>query len=185
MSIRQINGVYDSVSDRLLIRLNTKDHCEYSFWFTRRVSLQMLSVINHVITRNQNIGYSRSAAQLIAEFNKESHLLYPESRGFSCDDVYERGSKHPYGIEPVLVSEVSFFSEKEKEVDVLIIQLMLNDKSHINLKLAEQNLEAFSYLLERLYQNSSGGKLPKGLNVEHTEGAQRNHIGIDNKGLLH
>jgi len=89
-------------------------------------------------------------------------------------------------VEPILVSEVSFVLEKNQEVDILIINLIFLNMSTINLKLADQTLHAFYYLLERLYQKSSWGKSPIGLSLDPVQDSHDKNFGISNlKVLLH
>ena len=72
VSIKQFNCTYFPQEDRLVFRFNTADDSEYRLWFTRRITLFILTAANQLIQAQHEEQHTPDVAKAISEFERES-----------------------------------------------------------------------------------------------------------------
>lgn len=172
MTIKQFNASYLAPDDRLLFRLNTVNDEEFRFWFTRRITIFILSATNHLMIKSLEQAHSPEAAKAMKEFGEKGVVLKNEpslkaSIGEPHDQssekeaaVYQPASQYPLGADPVLVIDVKCAMEKQDSEDILSLDLILPAGANINLKLAGHTLHAMTALLNQLREHASWGEIP-------------------------
>ena len=161
MSIKQFNATYLAPDDRLLFRFNTAEDAEYRFWFTRRITLFILSATEHLTVKSLEKKHPPDIAKAIVDFDNEVMQMNPTSRGVSRTQEYQPASKYPLGADAVLVLDVKGNLEKHGEEDRLLLDLILPGGTKINLKMAGVNLQAMCSLLNQLREYAVWGDIPR------------------------
>ena len=150
MSIKQFNATYLAPDDRLLFRFNTAEDAEYRFWFTRRITLFILSATEHLTVKSLEKKHSPDIAKAIAQFDQEVMQVDPTSKGVTYSQEYVPASKYPLGADAILVIDAKCNLEKQGEEDLLSLDLVLPGGANINLKMAGSTLQAICSLLDQL-----------------------------------
>ena len=157
MTIKQFNATYLAPDDRLLFRFNTKDDSEYRFWFTRRITLFILSATAHLTVKALEKKHAPEVAKAIADFDKEVIKANPESQGITRTEEYHPATKYPLGADPLLVMDAKCTLEKQGQEDSLSLDLVLPGGANINLKMAGPTLHALYSLLDQLREYAAWG----------------------------
>jgi len=170
MTIKQISGTYFTQEDRILFRFNTQNQEEYRFWLTRRVALFILAATSHLITKKLEVEYSPDAAKAINEFGKQAFLDAATDKELQTQ-AYEAGLHYPLGFDPLLVVNVTCSLTKNGEKlaqlenikhseidDELSIDFMLPGGVNLNLKLAQNTMQAMCTLIDQIRQEAGWGE---------------------------
>jgi hypothetical protein len=161
MSIKQFNATYLAPDDRVLFRFNTADDAEYRFWFTRRITLFILSVTQHLMVKKLEKKHAPDIAKAIAQYDEEVMKVDPASKGVSRNEEYRPASKYPLGADAILVMEAKCVLEKQGEDDGFSLDLILPGGANINLKMAVPVLQAMCSLLDQLCAHAEWGVVPQ------------------------
>jgi len=159
MTIKQFNATYLAPDDRILFRMNTVEDTEYRFWFTRRVTLFILSATRHLLLKGLEQTHSPQAAQAMAAFNQEAIKVNSNGESVFKGHVYQTGSHYPLGADPILIMDVKFTIEMQNSDNVLSLDLVLPGGANVNLKIAGSTLQALSLLLNQLREHAGWGDI--------------------------
>ena len=144
MSIKQFNGHWMSEKDRLMIRFNTMDDCEYRLWLTRHLLKKIFQVGLDLIKPSQE-KYDQNTSKIIQKMNLDVLQKSTNLKG-----QYENASKFPIGQVPVLVVGVDVESnEKFANIDLHLIT-----KQKLNIKITKQIWGRFIILLNKLQKDA-------------------------------
>jgi len=114
VSIKQFNGTYFPQEDRLVFRFNTADDAEYRLWFTRRITLFILTAANQLIQAQLEEQHTPDVAKAISEFERESlKKNIQEDTQTGQPSSYEPGSRYPLGADPLLVLDAKCTQHRE------------------------------------------------------------------------
>ena len=186
MSIKQFNATYLAPDDRVLFRFNTADDAEYRLWFTRRITLFILSTAQHLMVKKLEKTHSLDIAKAIAQYDQEVMKVDPTSKGVSRNEEYQPASKYPLGADAILVMEAKCILEKQGEDDGFSLDLILPGGANINLKMVVPTLQAMCSLLDQLCAHAGWGLVPQDADIAHNKEANETKSQLTNlKTLLH
>lgn len=152
MSIKQFNGTYSPIEDRIVIRFSTTDGNEFVLWLTRRVTVSLMDVLVKVadaqlsrVTPSSNPGQPVAASPVISEFRKEA---IAHATQFSTP--YQPAFRHPLGEQPVLVTGFNLNSAPQ----VCGIEFKLLSNQSLNMNLPTVTVYQFYLLLKKLQEQA-------------------------------
>jgi len=148
MSIKQFSGHWMPEKDRLMIRFNTNDDCEYRLWITRHLLKKILQISLDIGCSDYQ-GYGENTAKLIQQMSLD--VLKNET---NLKENYEGASKFPIGKIPILVLDINI--EATKNFFSVDMQLVTNQK--LNIKITKLAWRQFVVLLDKL-QKDAGWEL--------------------------
>ena len=99
--LKQIQVTYDTIQDRILLRMNTSDQAEFSVWMTRRFVMLAWPALVNLLSSAADIGVQSTpeAKKAVLAFQHESAI---EKADFS--KKYEEDAVNwPLGKEPMLI----------------------------------------------------------------------------------
>ncbi len=142
MSIHQFNCTWSNKEDRIELRFNASEKEEFSFWFTRFMTVQLKRLTEAMIGDELNKRYENNrTASVIQEFQKEN---IKSSSDFKTD--YEGGDKHPLGPDPILLIGLTLTPKD----NLIAIEFQLETQTNINFQLSQEMLISLVMLLETL-----------------------------------
>lgn len=102
--LNQIQCRYVPLEDRVLLRINSSDHCEFRFWVTRRYVRLLWPVLSQLMQGDPQISQATDAQarQAILAFQHESAL----SQSSFSQTFREEQAKFPLGEAPVLLARI-------------------------------------------------------------------------------
>jgi hypothetical protein len=114
MQIHQLSFSHDREQDRILVRINSTTADEFRLWLTRRLSIQLLPLLDKVLSdqlaksgatgTSHLIGADEQTKRMMAEFQSSDAL---KEADFSTP--YDDSARNlPLGPDPLLVTEISF-----------------------------------------------------------------------------
>ena len=157
--IKQFSASFDKIQDRLLLRFNTTQDQEFSFWITRR------KVIDFLQTMPRNSEQSKEIISKIensAKLHKQKYASGTETSSFSSNieknekiseinikkqdlmPEFKRGSIFPTGEQAVLVKELQCKLVKK----TYSIQFYLENNKKVNFSLSLDTFLSLHSLLE-------------------------------------
>ncbi len=164
MGIKQFNATYFPQEDRLILRFNTTDDCEYRLWFTRRITLFILAAADQLLQAQLEKQHSPELAKAISEFERESlknNVQEDQLAGQASN--YEPGSRYPLGADPLLVLDAKCTQHRKVGAagtsDTLSIDLTLPGGANLNLSLVGQTLTGMCLLLDQLRTKANWGSV--------------------------
>ncbi|MBU3557634.1 hypothetical protein ICN18_08325 [Polynucleobacter sp. Ross1-W9] len=186
MTIQQFNANYLVHDDRLLFRINTINDEEYRFWFTRRVTVFILTATRHLLSKNLEKQHTPEAAKEIVQFGQEAAKVgQTGSDGKLSALPFKPASIYPVGTDPILVMDVKCSMAKEGAEDVLLLDLMLPAGGALNLKMAGNTLHAMCALLTQLAEHAQWLLAAPEGSQDMTTGSEPKNVGNDDKSSLH
>ena len=165
MSIKQFNGNYQPSEDRLMFRFNTQDDSEYRLWLSRRVTLFILVATEHLVEKRLAQTHGAPVARAITEFAEDGAKSQTD---FSVQ--YQ-------GQDLMLVTDVQCTMVQIEGIDLMSLDLAIQSKGNLNLKLPLSILLTMRLLLERLADNAQWGRASMNikLNLQSSETAEKNN----------
>lgn len=175
MNIHQLSVNYIQEHDRILVRINTTASEELRLWFTRRLTLNLLPMVQKIVAEwiakqeaVKSASISPTAAadaqtqQMLAEFKREESLQQSDFQ-----TPYKVPQSLPLGPEPLLVTEVSVNPLQSGQ-----LQLSFNEKLPSDNGQPNPNPRGFRVALEQKLVHGFVHLLEKAVNasawVEHT-----------------
>ena len=153
MNIRQFNAGYLPNDDRIIFRLNTTDHKEYIFWFTRRITHYILMSTGQFI-ENEYKKLTPSVEKVISEMNQ------PEKQETVFNKAWEPGVQYPMGGDAVLVMDARCTLLKTENQDVFSLDFIFPGGGSLNLKLTVPVMKSLLLLLDELNIQAKWGNPP-------------------------
>lgn len=140
--LEQFNAGYDTLQDRILLRIRTTDAAEYRFWITRRY----LSLLWPLLMKMADAFSARKSADPLTR-SALAELAHGEAVGQAdFTSQYQDGSSFPLGPDPVLLARISL-RPPLGETQTLV--LLPQHGNGINLDLDEQLVHVFARLLQQ------------------------------------
>ena len=105
MKISQFNLQYNSLQDRILMRINTADHELMEFWMTRRYLIALWHVLMQVLAKDKDIARQKDPIQ------KQSIMSFKQQQTLSQVDTERKfEDSHvnawPLGKDPLLLCKI-------------------------------------------------------------------------------
>ena len=141
MSIREFNGHYSPVEDRVHMSLTGVDDCEYRLIFTRRILLAAAAILEqttHAQLSEMAGKASTPEPTQLAEFRKEA---IQQVTMFT--DQLRGGSRFPMGQDPILI--VGLRIDRDGPVDNILFELA--NGQTLNMRIPPETSYQFCLLL--------------------------------------
>jgi len=161
MSIKQFNGNYQPAEDRLMFRFNTQDDSEYRLWLSRRVTLFILVATEHLVEKRLVQTHGAPVAKAITEFAEDGAKSQTD---FSFQ--YQEAMNFPIGQDLMLVTDVQCTMVQIEGIDLMSLDLAIQSKGNLNLKLPLSILLTMRLLLERLADIAQWGRASMNINLD-------------------
>ncbi len=169
MNIHQLSVNYIQEHDRILVRINTTASEELRLWFTRRLTLNLLPMVQKIVTEwiakqeaVKSSAISPTAAadaqtqQMLAEFKREESLQQSDFQ-----TPYKAPNSLPLGPEPLLVTELSVTPLQTGQLQMAFTEKLPLDNGQPNpnprgfrVALEQKLVHGFLHLLEKAAQTS-------------------------------
>lgn len=139
--LQQFSASYDSVQDRLLLRVRSTDDAEFRFWITRRY----LALLWPILMKMADDFSARKSTDPLTR-NTLAELAHGEAVG-SADfaSQYKDGSLFPLGEEPILLARITVMPLRER---TQTLTLLPQQGQGINLDLDERLVHVLARLLQ-------------------------------------
>ena len=159
MNIHQVCVSYSQEHDRLLVRINTRSDEEVRLWFTRRLTLSLLPLLEKAsaeqITRQASP--LNPAAPLDEQRRRLLENFQQEAASYNGDyqtPYREKLTALPLGPEPLLVTEVKITPLAEGELELNIIEKLDEKTRHLHVKLDAQMTRGLVFLMNQALNTS-------------------------------
>ncbi len=152
MNIHQLSVNYIQEHDRILVRINTTAGEELRLWFTRRLTLNLMPMVQKIVAEwvakqealnSKAISPSATAdaqtQKMLAEFKREESLQKSDFQ-----TPYKTPDALPLGPEPLLVTEISVTPLPSGQ-----LQLSFNEKIPLDNGQPNPNPRGFRVALEQ------------------------------------
>ncbi len=173
MNIHQLSVNYIQEHDRILVRINTTAQEELRLWFTRRLTLSMLPMVQKVVaqwvakqeTIKSPLTMSAATADaqtqaMLADFKREESIQKSDFQ-----TPYVAPNALPLGAEPLLVTEVSVTPLPSGQ-----LQLSFNEKLPQDNGQSRPNPRGFRVALEQKLVHGLVHLLQKALDTSQWAG---------------
>lgn len=140
--LEQFSASFDSMQDRLLLRVRSSDDSEFRFWITRRYLLLLWPMLMKMAEAFSN----RKASGDPLTSSTLAELAHGEAVG-SADfgSPYQDGLTFPLGEEPILLARITI---KPLTGPTQTLTLLPKDGQGINLELDERLVHVIARLLQ-------------------------------------
>ena len=159
MNIHQVCVSYCHEHDRLLVRINTRSDEEVRLWFTRRLTLGLLPLLEKASTSQM----TRQASPLnpAAPLDEQRRLLLKnfqqEAASYNGDyqtPYREKLTALPLGPEPLLVTEIKMTPLAGAELELNILEKLSQNTRSLHIKLDAQLTRGLVSLLNQAMTTS-------------------------------
>lgn len=149
--LEQFSASYDSMQDRLLLRVRCSDDSEFRFWITRRYLVllwPMLMKMANAFSDLKAHGDPLTSSTL-------SELAHGEAvSNADFGSQYQEGSLFPLGEEPILLARIKV---KPLTGPTQTLTLLPKDGQGINLELDEKLVHVIARLLQEAASSAEWG----------------------------
>lgn len=159
MNIHQVCVNYINEHDRFLVRINTRGEEEVRLWFTRRLTLGLLPLLEKASQEQ----LARQAKPIKATDPLEAqrqHLLdnfKQEAAAYNGDyetPYREEAATLPLGAEPLLVTEIKMTPLASGDLQIDILEKLGEKTRHLHLALDAQLTRGLVSLLDKGMRNA-------------------------------
>ncbi|MCF8177342.1 MAG: hypothetical protein K9J74_02435 [Sulfuritalea sp.] len=140
--LEQFSASYDSMQDRLLLRVRCSDDSEFRFWITRRYLVLLWPMLMKMATAFSNLK-SRGDPLTSSTLSELAHGEAVNNADFGSQ--YQEGSTFPLGEEPILLARIKV---KPLTGPTQTLTLLPKDGQGINLELDEKLVHIIARLLQ-------------------------------------
>jgi hypothetical protein len=162
MNVHQLSIAYVPEQDRILVRVNTKQGQELSVWFTRRLTLGLMPLMDRAVTEHvaRHSGPATSHLAAMDELSKKAMTQFKRSENLKTSDFatpYKTAATSVQVFEqPLLVTEVNVAPLPSGQLRLSFTEKLSGTKEQrsFQLALSDQLIHAFVHLLERAVQQS-------------------------------
>ena len=171
MNIHQVCVSYSHEHDRFLVRINTRNDEEVRFWFTRRLTLGLLPLLEKAlaeqITRqssplNLNAPFYEQRRQMLENFQQEAASYNSDFQ----TPYHEEMTSLPLGPDPLLVTEVKITPLAGAELELNILEKLAEQTRSLHIKLDAQLNRGFVTLLNQALTTSQWLEAEIGVTVK-------------------
>jgi hypothetical protein len=159
MNIHQVCVSYSHEQDRFLVRINTRSDEEVRLWFTRRLTLGLLPLLEKASA--EQISRQASPVRPSAPMDEQRRLLLEnfqqEAATYNSDfqtPYREKLTTLPLGPEPLLVTEVKMTTLSVAELELNILEKIAENTRNLHIKLDAQLTRGLVSLLNQALNTS-------------------------------
>ena len=145
MSIKQFNGTYHPLEDRLQVRLNTPNDEEFKLWLTRRLTLHLVHFCEQFALKQLSTKHSPAVAKDMDEFEQQA---LRQKADFST--AYAPSQKLPLGDLPILVTGITLNAVDTTDNSQVNLSFQLENKMDLGMTISREMLNAIRLLLDEL-----------------------------------
>jgi hypothetical protein len=118
MKISQFNLQYNSLQDRILMRINTADQELMEFWLTRRYLIALWDVLLQLLDRDQDVARQKDPLQKqsITSFKRQQTLSQVDTQRKFDDATIVAW---PLGKEPLLLCKIQVRNKGDNAVQAI------------------------------------------------------------------
>lgn len=104
-AISQLQVVYSPEEDRILFRVNTTDHSEFRFWFSRRYTILLLRVLHEHQSRDPDVVVQQApeAREAVQAFKQEK-----SAQSADMSKQFESSTQRPLGDDAILAHRLTY-----------------------------------------------------------------------------
>jgi hypothetical protein len=159
MNIHQVCVSYINEHDRFLVRINTRGEEEVRLWFTRRLTLGLLPLLEKASEEqlSRQAGPVSPADPLDAQRQRMLDNFRQEAASYSGDfqtPYREEAASLPLGAEPLLVTEIKITPLTSGDLQIDILEKLGEKSRQLNLSLNAQLICGLVSLLNKGLRSS-------------------------------
>ena len=165
MNIHQVNVSYAGEQDRLLLRINSQGGEEFRIWLTRRLTLQLLPVLDKS-SQNQlqsqlpppdpSAPLPEQRQQILKNFQKEA-------AGYQGDfqtPYKDQPAVLPLGEEPLLVTELNLTPQPDGKLHMALLERLAQRQRDMQLVMDASLTQGLLRLLHQALKSSDWLQVP-------------------------
>ena len=145
MSIKQFNGSYYPLEDRLQVRFNTPSDEEFKLWLTRRLTLHLMHFCEQFALQRLSTKHSPT---IVKDMDQFEQLALKQKADFST--AYTPSQKLPLGQVPILVTGLTLKAVDTTENSPVNLSFQLENQLNLGLTISREMLNSIRLLLEEL-----------------------------------
>ena len=168
MRIHQLSFSHDREQDRILVRINSAEGDEFRLWLTRRLSIQLLPLLDRVLAEQLAKSGAPGVSHLIGADEDTKRMMTEFQSGDAIKDAdfstpYDSAARNlPLGANPLLVTEVSFKPLRPELLEVLftegIKQAPGSEPRQLRLNLDMKLSHSFGHMLRGCFAKAQWGE---------------------------
>jgi hypothetical protein len=171
MNIHQVCVSYSHEHDRFLVRINTRSDEEVRLWFTRRLTLGLLPLLEKVSAEQitNQASPPDPAAPLAEQRRLQLENFKQEAACYNSDfqtPYREQPTALPLGPEPLLVTEVKITALAEGALELNMLEKLAHNTRHLHIKLDAQLTRGLVSLLNQALNTSQWLEIENGVTVK-------------------
>lgn len=165
MNIHQVNVSYAGEQDRLLLRINSQSGEEFRIWLTRRLTLQLLPVLDKS-SQNQlqsqlpppdpSAPLPEQRQQILQNFQKEAAAY----QGDFQTPYKDQPAVLPLGEEPLLVTELNLTPQPDGKLHMALLERLAQRKRDMQLVMDASLTQGLLRLLHQALKTSDWLQVP-------------------------
>lgn len=168
MQVRQLSISYLPEQDRILVRVNTSDNRELQYWFTRRLTLGLLPLLDRFVTEHAALAGGpatthMAAADMTAKKAMADFARAETMRSADFSTPYKTPETgQPLFDSPLLITDISIAPLDGAQLRMSCTEKLAANTQPVRrfeLALSQQLSHAFSHLLERAVETSQWRKM--------------------------
>jgi hypothetical protein len=160
MNIHQVCVSYLHEHDRFLVRINTRGEEEIRLWFTRRLTLGLLPILEKA--SSEQISRQSSPLNLATPLEEQRQRMLDsftrEAAAYNGDyqtPYREEPVELPLGAEPLLVTEVKMTALPTGELQLDLLEKLADEVRNLQIKMDAQLTHGLVSLLNQGLSNSN------------------------------
>ncbi len=167
MQVRQLSISYLPEQDRILVRVNTSDSHELQYWFTRRLTLGLVPLLDRIVTEHAALAGGpatthMAAADLPAKKAMADFARAEAMRSADFSTPYKTPETgQPLFDSPLLITDISIAPLAGAQMRMSCTEKLTGSAPSVrrfDLALSQQLTHAFMHLLERAVDASQWRK---------------------------
>ena len=154
MNIHQVCVSYINEHDRFLVRINTRGEEEVRLWFTRRLTLGLLPLLEKA--SSEQISRQSSPLNLATPLEEQRQRMLDdfkqEAAAYKGDyqtPYREQAVELPLGAEPLLITEVKMTSLATGELQLDLLEKLADEVRNLQIKMDAQLTHGLVSLLNQ------------------------------------
>ncbi len=167
MHVRQLSISYLPEQDRILVRVNTSDSHELQYWFTRRLTLGLMPLLDRIVTEHAALAGGpatthMAAADMTAKKAMADFARAETMRSADFSTPYKTPEiGQPLFDSPLLITDISITPMEGAQMRMSCTEKIAGSAGPVRrfeLALSQQLSHAFMHLLERAVEASQWRK---------------------------
>ncbi len=148
MGIKQFNGEWVALEDRVHFRFNTTEGAEYRFWLTRRIVQALIAGTQHTAVKTLEKNHSPQVAQAMQAFQQQA-----VAQQANFQDHYQDAAEKPLGEEPLLVVGLVINQNNEQ----IAVEFQLSNGQSLQIQMGQHVVQVMVTLLNKLQETAQWG----------------------------